>query len=82
MKETINSWLASISVFKYIISTVWLHVSGRWFIFRDVPEAVVKHIADKEIKQNSSKEYISYITKARQELELRRMNKQRNRKNI
>lgn len=75
MKKVINRWLVAVWVYKYVISTLWMHVNGRWYVFRDTPDLAVQYIASKKIGENDNMDYISYVMQARMELKLRESKK-------
>lgn len=75
MKKVLNRCLANVWLYRHIISTLWLHVSGRWYVFRDAPDLVVQHVASKKIGENASMDYVSYVMQARMELKLRESKK-------
>lgn len=70
MKKVINRWLAAVWVYKYVISTLWMHVNGRWFVFRDAPLIVVEYVASKEPK-GKHRDTDSFIQAAKDEMKLR-----------
>ena len=75
MKKVINRWLVAVWVYKYVISTLWMHVNGRWYVFRDTPDLAVQYVASKKISDDSSAEYKSYVMQAQIELQLRERKK-------
>lgn len=55
----------------HVLHTMWLHVQGRWYVFRNAPDWFVADIAD--IPNNDEDADVNaYINQARSERELRR----------
>ena len=70
MKKLINNCLYKIWLVKHFLSALWMHVNGRWFVFRDVPLVVVEYVASKEPK-GKHRDTDSFIQAAKDEMKLR-----------
>ena len=70
MKKLINTYLFKIWFVKHFLSALWMHVNGRWFVFRDVPLVVVEYIASKE-PNGKRQDTDNFIQAAKDEMKLR-----------
>ena len=70
MKKLINNYLYKIWCIKHFLSALWMHVNGRWFVFRDVPLVVVEYVASKEPK-GKHQDTDNFIQAAKDEMKLR-----------
>lgn len=70
MKKLINNCLYKIWLVKHFLSALWMHVNGRWFVFRDAPLIVVEYVASRPIK-GINHDADNFIYAARLEIELR-----------
>ena len=70
MKKLINNYLCKIWCIKHFLSALWMHVNGRWFVFRDAPLIVVEYVASKEPK-GKNQDTDNFIQAAKDEMKLR-----------
>ena len=70
MKKLINNYLYKIWFVKHFLSALWMHVNGRWFVFRDAPLVVVEYVASKEPK-GKHQDTDNFILSAKDEMKLR-----------
>lgn len=70
MKKLINTYLFKIWFVKHFLSALWMHVNGRWFVFRDVPLVVVEYVARLPVKGRNN-DADNFIQAAKDEMKLR-----------
>lgn len=70
MKKLINNYLYKIWFVKHFLSALWMHVNGRWFVFRDVPLVVVEYVASRPVN-GTNYDADNFIQAAKDEMKLR-----------
>ena len=70
MKKLINNCIYKIWFVKHFLSALWMHVNGRWFVFRDVPLVVVEYVAGLPVKGRNN-DADNFIQAAKDEMKLR-----------
>ena len=70
MKKLINNYLYKIWFVKHFLSALWMHVDGRWFVFRDAPLIVVEYVASRPVK-GINYDADNFIQAAKDEMKLR-----------
>lgn len=77
IKRKINKVLRCSWFMKHVIKAIWLLVNKRWYVFRDTPYLVVRTVALRK-PHKDNQDVNNLILEAKKEVQLRRMNKQRN----